>query len=54
MHLTDVAITIFEKHPRKLRTARDEEQLTALHKLARKPSTVLRKLHFHFGIVLYA
>jgi len=49
VHLTDVAITIFKKCPLELSTARDEEQLTALHMLARKPSTVLRKLHFHFG-----
>ncbi|KAK7372706.1 hypothetical protein VNO80_06093 [Phaseolus coccineus] len=32
---------IFEKHPRDLSTARDEEELTALHMLARKPSEVL-------------
>jgi len=49
VHLTDVAMQIFEKHPREFSTARDEQNLTALHMLARKPSEVLRKLHFHFG-----
>ncbi|ESW13526.1 hypothetical protein PHAVU_008G204200 [Phaseolus vulgaris] len=37
----DVALCVFKACPLELRTARDEEQLTALHMLARKPSTVL-------------
>ncbi|XP_068489114.1 ankyrin repeat-containing protein ITN1-like isoform X1 [Phaseolus vulgaris] len=41
-NMFDVAITIFKKCPLELSTARDEEQLTAMHMLARKPSTVLR------------
>ncbi|KAL9316045.1 hypothetical protein ACSQ67_017046 [Phaseolus vulgaris] len=40
-NMFDVAITIFEKCPLELSTARDEKQLTALHMLARKPATVL-------------
>ncbi|KAK7372718.1 hypothetical protein VNO80_06105 [Phaseolus coccineus] len=51
-NMFDVAKIIFLKHYRELSTARDKEELTALHMLARKPSTVLRKLHFHFGMRL--
>ncbi|XP_047179271.1 uncharacterized protein LOC124846099, partial [Vigna umbellata] len=38
-----VAIKLFEKHPVELTSARDEEQLTSLHLLARKPYKVLRE-----------
>ncbi|KAG2391007.1 uncharacterized protein HKW66_Vig0132320 [Vigna angularis] len=45
-NMFDVAITLFEKHPRELTFARDEEELTSLHMLARKPYEVLgRKIH---------
>ncbi|XP_052736412.1 ankyrin repeat-containing protein ITN1-like isoform X3 [Vigna angularis] len=40
-NMFDVAITLFEKHPRELTFARDEEELTSLHMLARKPYEVL-------------
>ncbi|KAK7372719.1 hypothetical protein VNO80_06106 [Phaseolus coccineus] len=50
LHLkTDAARKIFRRCP-ELSTARDKEELTALHMLARKPSTVLRTLHFHFEL----
>ncbi|KAK7372722.1 hypothetical protein VNO80_06109 [Phaseolus coccineus] len=40
-NMFDAAMEIFEKHPLELSTARDKEELTALHMLARKPSTIL-------------
>ncbi|KHN26003.1 hypothetical protein glysoja_038225 [Glycine soja] len=37
----DCAMQLFEKHPTDLAIARNEEQLTALHMLARKPPKIL-------------
>lgn len=44
MHTTDLAMRLFEKHPTTLAIARNEEHLTALHMLARKPPESLGKL----------
>ncbi|ESW13529.1 hypothetical protein PHAVU_008G204400 [Phaseolus vulgaris] len=41
-NMFDVAMKLFKKYPLQLTTARDEEKLTALHMLARKPSEILR------------
>ncbi|KAL9316046.1 hypothetical protein ACSQ67_017047 [Phaseolus vulgaris] len=45
-NMFDVAISIFENCP-ELSTARDEDKLTALHMLARKPSTILWFFFFY-------
>jgi len=46
VHFTDVAIKLFEKRPVELTFARDEQRLTSLHILARKPYEVLSKLNY--------
>ncbi|WVY91041.1 hypothetical protein V8G54_036555, partial [Vigna mungo] len=42
-NMFDVAITLFEKRPLDLTFARDKEELTSLHMLARKPYEVLKR-----------
>jgi len=52
VHFTDVAMELFDKYRPQLATARDEQKLTALHILAKKPSEFLGKLSpfgFLFG-----
>jgi len=44
VHTTDFAMQLFEKSSTTLASARNEEQLTALHMLALKPPKRLGKL----------
>lgn len=44
VHLTDVAMKLFQKYPLELAIARDEHNLTAMHMLVQKPWEVLSKL----------
>jgi len=48
MHLTDLTMELFKQHPDTLFSARDTDDLTTLHCLARKPKESLCKSRLNY------